>query len=493
VLPIAVLASGSGPEVVFAALALYAVATSLVRAQELRTALRFGPDLAVAAALPATDDELTDAAWWRFFRAFLGALGPFSVAALLAVLPVWNDPTLGRRLACAAVIVVTGWSALVATATFVATLPGSWPERLGMVLHATALAMVAFQHRLPHRLPPGAWTALELTPGGWIAAAFDATSKAETTRGPLLWCIPLVLLGATLPYSVRRLRRKHRIEEISLFIPEYGLYARFESDLAPLVSPQSDAAPVNRSDVAEALLVTWNAPLERTVARTLAPRERAVAEFLLGAQPHWTASWKFGVVAWTIAVLAAVVLPFGSFWPAVIAGIVGACFMVPAFGGQWPAFELRPTAGQFTTLVALHPVGFGEAARAILKANAVRIAAALPVVFLCGTALLHLLGFTPGAPALCLKVLCLLLCAQPVAVVAKFSKGSNDTTNGLVLTLGAVALPLMLLGAGLVLWGSAIAAMLGILLTAASSAAFLVGYGVLHGASRFDAMRSTPE
>src|SRR6266496_2865366 len=115
---------------------------------------------------------------------------------------------------------------------------------------------------------------------------------------------------------------------------------------------------------------------------TLSLHERssdlAVADFLLGAQPHWTASWKFGVVAWTIAVLAAVVLPFGSFWPAAIAGIVGACFMVPAFGGQWPAFELRPTAGQFTTLVALHPVGFGEAARAILKANAVRIAAALP-------------------------------------------------------------------------------------------------------------------
>lgn len=427
-LPISMLALGGRAEAGFAALALYAVATSLVRAGELRDDLRFGPDLAVAAALPATDDDLLEAAWWRFFKASFAVLAPLSVAALVAVLPVWNEQALDRRLAAVGVILVTSWSAIVAMASFVATLKGRWPAPFGMALHTTAFATIFFRDVLPQRLPAASWTALELTPGGWIAAAFEGTRNGQTVRG-LLWCIPLALLATTLPYSVRRLRREHRIEEITLVVPGHGLVARFESDLGPPVLHESNAQAVGRSEVAEALREDWNSPLERAVALTLHPRERALADFLLGAQPAWTASWKIGLVAWMIAVLAAVVVPSGLSWLVAIACVVGTSALVPIFGGQWPAFELRATSGQFATLVALHPVGFGEAARTILKANAVRIAAALPVVLACGAATLHFLGSSPTAPALYLKVLGLLVCAQPVAVVAKFSTGSNDSNS----------------------------------------------------------------
>jgi hypothetical protein len=91
-----------------------------------------------------------------------------------------------------------------------------------------------------------------------------------------------------------------------------------------------------------------------------------------------------------------------------------------------------------------------------------------------------------------MKLLGLIVCVQPVTVVAKFSSGSDDS-NSRALAVIAATLPFLLPAVGLVLFGSHLAASLGLVLAAVSSAALMAGYGVVYGASRFDALRSTAE
>jgi hypothetical protein len=193
-----------------------------------------------------------------------------------------------------------------------------------------------------------------------------------------------------------------------------------------------------------------------------------------------------------IAVLASAALPSDLFWVAVAAGGIGSATLLPILGGQWQAFELRATSGQFSTLVAFYPVGFGETARTILKANAVRMVVAFPIVFGCAAATLHFLGIGPAGPGLCLRGLGLLICAQPLAILAKFSRGTNDSTSTRVILVAGAATPFVLLGVGLLLWGPWQMAVLGMALALGSSSALLLAYGSLYGSTRFDALRSTP-
>ena len=110
-----------------------------------------------------------------------------------------------------------------------------------------------------------------------------------------------------------------------------------------------------------------------------------------------------------------------------------------------------------------------------------------------GTATLYLLagGAGAGAAGLCLRVCGLLTCAPPLVIVLRFSRGTSGSAP-LVVLAGAVLLPLLLLGAGLLLVGPPLAAVAGLLLALAASAALLLAYASLYGSARFDAKRNTP-
>jgi hypothetical protein len=80
-----------------------------------------------------------------------------------------------------------------------------------------------------------------------------------------------------------------------------------------------------------------------------------------------------------------------------------------------------------------------------------------------------------------------------LAILAKFSRGTNDSTSTRVILVAGAATPFVLLGVGLLLWGSGTMAALGMLLALGSSSALLLAYGSLYGGTYFDALRSTPE
>jgi len=506
-LPIYLGAQEARPDLAFLALALYLVGTSLFRSVSLKQDLQRGPDLAVTAGLPASDDQLLDAALRRFQKSALVIVWPLGLGALVAAWPGIHDGWFGFRLAAVGVVVAAGWTGTVALSALVATLPmgnearrASWLVPAGGTFNLLAFGTLYLRDSLP--LPAPVWSVLLWTPGGWVAAALEATRHADGLVA-LLWCVPLLLLAATWPYSVRCLRRDHRIVELTFSATRVGAVAQFETDpvLPTDVDPQPRfpvrVEPLTRSDVGLPRPRAWSSTLERTITGGFRPRELAVAEFLSGGRPGYTVRWKRGAVALPIAGVLAVVLPFPWSWVASLPGVVALTMLLPLMGDEWRALQLRAVGGQFSTFFAFYPVGFGDATRVMLRAAAVRLAAAVPLLFIVGSLTLYGLGFGSASVTLCLKIIGLLICAQPMAMTAWFSRGTSDL-KPLVALVGVVLLLLAFAGVGLVLWGSVVweplvAVVGGFLLVLTASIALLWAYGGLYGSSRFDTLRKSPE
>jgi hypothetical protein len=211
-------------DVALGAAAVAASGVTLAAAQQVLSELGSGPDLAARSAGTISDSEHVARAWRRFLRRTIFLAAPFAAAAWLA-LPDLRD--LGRT-SLALLAVVGGWATVVAgTATVIAFTLLRRLTGLGPLLNITVVA-AAFSPILPTTLPTGAWLALSLTPGGWVAQLLRHGVERRDVSA-WAWLVPIALLAALIPIFVRRLRSSYRVAEV-VFVSGVGYVARLESD-----------------------------------------------------------------------------------------------------------------------------------------------------------------------------------------------------------------------------------------------------------------------
>jgi hypothetical protein len=221
--------------------------------------------------------------------------------------------------------------------------------------------------------------------------------------------------------------------------------------------------------------------LERFAARLLDARERAIAEFLLAANPGWTALFR-RLLPFFLLLLLAFWL-FGRSWFPQVAFIWVFFGAIPLFASQ-RGFALPPQGGLQSPYYALYPIGFWELTRAFLKINLTKILVILPLLLVAFAA-------TGGFQSLALwdglKIIALVLMAQPLLVIAAISPNTNDTQKSAFACL-VFGLMLVLLALGATFYFASqwwLVALAGFL-TAALSVFVLFLYGRWFNHSRFD-------
>lgn len=212
--------------------------------------------------------------------------------------------------------------------------------------------------------------------------------------------------------------------------------------------------------------------LERIITRALPLRLRTLSDFYRqGNQLSWSRGW---LIALGLLVLGRG-MQYAAFQPVWIGALTIAAlviFALPIFGGIWPGLD---DAGVSSRPIGHHsflPIGFWETSRLMLSVNALRSLAAFPLVALG----VHQ-GFTsvrlawPETFWWSLIVTIGVLAIQPLWVLGRFSKTTNDTSARWWFTLCMI-----LAGAGLLL---ATAVAIGVLAAASPLGSILVWTGLL--------------
>lgn len=452
--PLVVIARHAGEGRIDAALAavgVYLTATSLVRGGAIRQQLRSGPDVAAFAALPASDEWLADRVFRAAAREALVVMLPILVAGWLALPP---GSTIWQWAAWAAAgLIGPALVAALATACAVVPVLARWSS-FGFVLHVALFVTAYFPLSLPDELPGIAWFLIGLTPGGWIAQILRHAG-GQSDAAALVWFAPVVAVACALPALRSRLARHHAVAEI-VVLGQQTHVARFEGehlddmptliagaepaaestaepDAEPLAADPKVAAegkapapPVTHEHIArilEAGAPRDRGPIDRMVWRMLGEREAHVIEWLMGRRARFTGEWRAILVACSVVAVGSFVV-LGDLIP-IVAIAVPLILGVALF--TWSGFESRRSGGQLSPLHAPYPISYAEAARAMLKVNAVRLLVAGPAVLIAGTIAGRNAGLTPlEAAALAGKLWLMLVAAQPLLVAGAFMGGASD-------------------------------------------------------------------
>lgn len=165
------------------------------------------------------------------------------------------------------------------------------------------------------------------------------------------------------------------------------------------------------------------------ILQLLELRQRRLVDFLRPASmPGFARGWMLALGVLVLVRLAHW-LGLDPIWAGLIS--TGAVLMLatPLFGGTWPGLTLVHGEASAIGLHAYFPVGFGEIVRLRLKLNALRIAAAWPLMLMAART-----GFTsnplPWGVAFTASLLVAvgLLAVQPIWAIAALSQGTNDTS-----------------------------------------------------------------
>jgi hypothetical protein len=238
--------------------------------------------------------------------------------------------------------------------------------------------------------------------------------------------------------------------------------------------------------------------IERWVYRRCwTPREREVAELFLGETREWTGA--FGRMVWAFPVAVVAVLGLGAYGPTAVflAILFTVSVGVPLFGGRWRGFDMRPTGGMFSPVHAVYPIGFGEMARVILKANLMRVLLGAPwVMALAALGSWRLTGDAGLGSGYALKATAVYLAAMPVILVLRCSAATNDTQRPRFWLILAVSLlTLVSLAAGFAVFVAAQTFHVGVALVvgACANALILMVYGWAWNRGRFDLLTTQAE
>ena len=243
--------------------------------------------------------------------------------------------------------------------------PNYFAVLAGLFLMATILFLFAGQHqpRLCAWLSGLAWC---VPPSGWILQSLGVSHEQRGAPSGLAGADERAVL-ALAPIAFQRARQAFLLSE-----PRHATDGRnpevieFGERLAQ--SPGDARAAIQRRQ----FLAGFDWPkagfLERFVSRLLNARERTVAEFLLAANPGWTAQFR-GALPFLLLALVFIWLFGRSLFPTagmlVFIGGLGVVQLVASLRG----FALPPGGGLQSPYYAVYPIGFWELTRVVLIIN----------------------------------------------------------------------------------------------------------------------------
>jgi hypothetical protein len=311
--------------------------------------------------------------------------------------------------------------------------------------------LVLFDFRFFADLVPAIQHTLMLTPVGSIVF-FIAEYELHREFLPLA-LIPAAATVALIPFVYRQIERSYSTKPLleALFGAQESIG---DSDSAESYAIEPLPAVIAERIVRDAgrtrpgRVRPW---LDDFIHRQFSMRESIVCRLLCGTDDtNWTRSWTRGIQFALIPVVLALVSGPTSQWIVLFAATLAVLVGIPLFGGAWSGFLDVWSSGKLSPFYATFPVGFREIARVILKVNLIRLLASSPAIALVFVFGGKTFGIGPLTAVLSgLQFLFLAICVQPVMVVAKFSKGSNDSKTrrvpAVLLFLSVFALGITLL------------------------------------------------
>lgn len=315
-----------------------------------------------------------------------------------------------------------------------------------------------------------------LTPPGWACQllAWFAHARADfpaTATGLLLLCVALAVpayralveryvfwqldeVEAPMPVGTPAMAAVSvRVERVAMDAGDGEDEAAGQADMeaAALMAQRASLSEVEmRVRAGDFLQVRTHAGGD-VLDRLFLPhsgRAAVVMDYLLVRAPRWGASYRIGVVTLITGILGVLLfkqllgptLSESAFAIACMSGLGG---MTPLFGGQWVGFSLGRIPPRLVPASALWPIGLREIRDAILRVNLGRFVVALPCWLLAGGLGAFVWDSPPILGLRCAFFLWLiLLLFQPVALIFKYSQGTNDTSSG---CLNALAITVMIL------------------------------------------------
>lgn len=211
--------------------------------------------------------------------------------------------------------------------------------------------------------------------------------------------------------------------------------------------------------------------LERAIGWWLNEEEKDTLWFLVGGKlPEWSAAWKNSVIALATGVLLVAVLPAGWRIVGIIAILIALGLGLPLAGGAWAATSPAWISGKVSPLHGVYPLRYGLASRVMAKVNLMRTLVWLPLVVV-----LAIVGAKIANESIADKLwlssrgVLLWLAWTPIAIMGKFSKGTNDTTLMGARQIVLVPLVILVVSCMVILWAT---------ILIVDTAAVLIGAGV---------------
>jgi hypothetical protein len=236
--------------------------------------------------------------------------------------------------------------------------------------------------------------------------------------------------------------------------------------------------------------------MERIVGAWLNPRERVVAEFLIGPRPGWSRNFQRLLLFLAAAMAIALARPA---WSGVVAfAAFGGLLLVglsPNFG-TWRGFGTGWSAGQSVPACALQPLSFGELIRLLMKVNFLHAVVVGALALLVG----GWAGWQFGGSMLrgldpTLRAVLLFLGTQPILALFPVSQITNDSSQFRLKALsvfGAQVAPLVGCAIGVFLVDALSLALLLVVVVAALSTLLLLTYRHAWSRGWFDLVRTDP-
>jgi hypothetical protein len=363
---------------------------------------------------------------------------------------------------------------------------------LALLFGASAIGLFALGPAQPPVLAFLAKVAYWVPPLGWTFYAMGISLR-ETPFHNLWPCVTSAVLLALAPAAYRRLQKTYqRDEQVLARAPGRT------TDVRSLLPAKLTQAHVQTQEQAAGVVyrrafledLNWQKAglLERLIPRLLNRQDRLVLEFLVAANPRWTAGLR------NLSILIVLGTAACLFFPVLQSGAMGfiavfaVLFVLANLFGKWRGFATAQGAGRQSPFYAVYPIGFGQLARIVVTVNLIRYCCCLPL--LAGVAAaLAIQGHwdTTATVWIGLKVVSLGLLLQPVLPILFLSPGTNDTQKKLFMLL-AIGMSVALIGCGAIfmmsktMWAVVLAGSgFGVL-----SLATLLCYGRMFDHNRFD-------
>jgi hypothetical protein len=494
---------GGDPDKILLGLAFYVTASVFLRCQSLGTNLYRSSILGIFVTLPIQDEEIFLFLWQKWF---LSSFWIFYVSLIAyGYLGLVRD----HSWQLIPIVVWAGmlqWLTVAALAMFLARyLPR--PKLFGQ-LGVALDAMIIVTAFLPPEYVRRCSKFLMVVPAGWVTYDFQGSFQ-NYPKALALLLLAAALVAASIVVAVSRFRSVYSTgktttslrsttdvsEDFLELVDKQALRERLASNeawgavraTASIATGQFLAAP-------EWAGQGW---IEHLAGKLLRPGERDLAEFMLGGKPgRWTDRWRIAGVVSAAGIVATLLVPIvpGGFWP-FIPVIIASLIAAPVLGGARPGFGSRFCAGYWIPIHSTFPLGYREISRVVLKTNALRLAAWLPLLVGYAIALgWRLTNDACAGVVLATKVFALVVALQPAILLVRFSKGTRDKNVGLkrilFLLLLAVCVTILLAAIVANFVPGQLTTVLGLASVTLISVFCWIAYGIFYTRGRVDLVRT---